>query len=110
MSDYQSIKLVLGDVFGISRDGFHIFLAFGVYLVAARLFRFRLSDLRSLVAPLLFAVLLEVKDLHDSTTFGFSINLFWNLHDIVVSMALPLVTSLYLRIGEGKTKEVPQNE
>ena len=97
ISDYQSMKLVLGDVFGLSRDGFHIIIAFIVFLSVARIFRIRLTSWNALLAPLILALVLEAKDLYDSVSYGFPIYPSGNLHDILISAFLPLLTVLYLR-------------
>jgi hypothetical protein len=103
MSDYQSMKLLLGDVFGLSRDGFHIIITFVAFLAVARLFRIRLERGAALIAPLALAVGLEVKDLYDSVTFGFPIYPLGNLHDVLVSVLLPLLTVVYLRFFAPRT-------
>ncbi|HXV27094.1 MAG TPA: hypothetical protein VD862_03690 [Candidatus Paceibacterota bacterium] len=100
ISDYQSMKLVLGDVFGLSRDGFHIIIAFLVFLAAARMFRIRLTGWHALIAPVVLALGLEAKDLYDSVSYGFSIYPLGNLHDVLTSVFLPLLTVLYARLWE----------
>ena len=97
MSPYQSIKLSLTGTVGLSRDGFHIVLGFLVFLAVSGLFRIKLSSLRSLIAPLLFALALEAMDSRDTLALGRSIDFVDSLHDIFFTVLLPLSTVLYLR-------------
>jgi len=95
---YQELKLVLTDLLNISRDGFHILLGFFVFLLFAALFRLPLSSWKALVAPLLFGIVLEFVDVRDSLAVGIAINWLDSLHDLIISLLLPLCVICYLRI------------
>ena len=95
---YQELKLVLTDLLNISRDGFHILLGFFVFLLFATLFRLPLSSWKAIIAPLIFALMLEFVDVWDSIAVGIAINWLDSLHDLIISLLLPLCVICYLRI------------
>ena len=97
MSPYQSIKLSLTGTFGLSRDGFHIVLGFLVFLGVSLLLKIKPSSFRALIAPLVFALLLEALDSRDTLVLGRPIDYLDSLHDIFFTVLLPLSTVLYLR-------------
>jgi len=99
---YQSLKLVLSDVTGLSRDGFHIILGFVVFILIIYLLKIKLSSWKALIAPLLFALVLETLDTRDALAFGFRVDIVDSLRDIIITTALPLLTILYARFGKAR--------
>jgi uncharacterized membrane protein YczE len=97
ISPYQSFKLSLTGTFGLSRDGFHIVLGFLVFLLFSALFKIKLSSLRALVAPLVFALILEAVDVRDTLSLGRTVDYVDGAHDIFFSMILPFAAVVYLR-------------
>lgn len=97
MSLYQSLKIFLLDHISLSKDGFHIFLGFGIYLMVSSLLKIKLSSYKSLAAPVVLGILLEAIDIRDTLVYGERLVLLGNLKDIVTTSFLPLLTTVYLR-------------
>ena len=97
MSSYQSLKLVLVEIFNIPREGFHFILGFLVFLAGAYLFKIKLSSYKTLIIPSIFAFILELLDLRDALAYGFSFNALNSFTDILTTMSLPTLTVLYMR-------------
>jgi hypothetical protein len=97
MAPYQNFKLFLVDALGVTKDGFHIVLGFLVLLIFARLFSLKLNSWKVLIAPILFAILLEVLDVHDALQYHYRINWLDSLHDIVLTVLLPTLLVAYNR-------------
>ena len=97
MAPYQNFKLFLVDTLGLAKDGFHIVLGFLILLVFARLFSLRLGSWKVLIAPVVFALLLEVLDVRDALRYSYPINWINSLHDIVVTVLLPFLLVIYSR-------------
>lgn len=100
MSEYQSLKLLLVDLLGISKDGFHIIIGFLVFLIFSYIFKIKLSSYKALIAPFFFAFLLEAKDFYDSVAFGFLIDVPDAVHDIIITMLLLVLVVLYLKFSK----------
>lgn len=91
MSPFQSAKLWLIDLLGLSRDALHIYVGLTVFLGVALIFRLPLRDWRPLAAVFLVAIAGEVWDLIDRLRPGDAP--FWasNWHDLWNTMFWPLV-------------------
>jgi len=100
ISGYQAFKLFLTELLGISRDGFHIVLTYFIFLLIGMLFKWRLSSWKMLIAPTLFALILEIADTRDAVTYGFGIDYLDSIHDFIVGMLLPFLTVVYARTQE----------
>ena len=97
MSSYQSFKLFLVEAFHISKDGFHIILGFLVFLFGSYIFKIKLSSYKALIVPLVFALILETKDIFDSVSLGLFPDLYDSFRDIIITFLLPLLTVMYNR-------------
>ena len=97
---YQALKLFLTGLLGVSRDGFHILLTFFIFLLIGMLFKWRLSNPKILIAPLIFALFLEILDTRDAVTYGFKVDILDSAHDIVLGMLLPVLVFIYARSHE----------
>jgi|ETN02SMinimDraft_2_1059926.scaffolds.fasta_scaffold263027_1 hypothetical protein len=100
MSFYQTLKLILVDIFELSKDGFHIILGYFVFLLFARIFKIKLSSWKALFPTIIFSLLLEIVDFRDSIVFQMRYDFFDSIHDIMITNILPLITLLYLRFQE----------
>src|SRR5688572_26934517 len=100
MSYYQTLKIFLLEHIDLSRDGFHIFLGFAAYLIICSLFRLKLSSFKSLIAPIVMGIVLELIDIRDMLTLGVPLVPLGNLKDVVTTSLLPFLTTLYLRRTE----------
>jgi len=100
ISGYQALKLFLTGLLGVSRDGFHVILTFLIFLLVGMLFKWRLSSPKMLIAPLLFAVGLEVLDTRDAVVYGFPVDIMDSIHDLILGMLLPTLVVLYARSSE----------
>jgi cell shape-determining protein MreD len=97
MSTFQSIKLYLIDLVGLSRDALHVYVGLAVFLVAAILMRRPMSDWRPLAAVFLVAIAGETWDLIERLAPGQAP--FWagNWHDLWNTMFWPLALFLLAR-------------
>jgi len=102
VSYYQSLKLILVDVFSIPKEGFHLFLGPIVFLLGAYLLKIKISSYKALIAPFLFAMLLEIIDTRDAIVYGYKLNISNSILDITLTMLIPTITVLYMRV---KTKQ-----
>ena len=101
MSLYQQFKLNLVDFFGLSKDGFHIILGFVIFLGFAGLLKIKLSSWKALIAPLVFAIILEVLDIRDALLFNEGIDVSGAIIDATITISLPLVLIVYLKFKKG---------
>lgn len=104
MAPYQTFKIFITDFSGVSKDGFHILLGFLIFILFAWIFRLKLSSWKAIIAPLVFAVILELMDARDSLAYGFAVHVRDSIKDIVVTTLIPWVTIIYLRYLSGETK------
>ena len=98
MSPFQSAKVWLIELLGLSRDALHIYVGLTVFLLVALVFRLPLRDWRPLAAVFLVAVAGEIWDLFerlrpDQEPFWAS-----NWHDIWNTMFWPLVLFILARM------------
>jgi hypothetical protein len=97
MSPYQELKIELVRTLGISRDAFHVLLGFLVFLGCAWVFKIKLTSYRTLIAPLIFGAILEIKDTIDALAYGFPVNLLDSSKDIIIALFIPAVLVTHLR-------------
>src|SRR3990167_8773085 len=100
ISGYKALKLFLTGLLGVSRDGFHILLTFFIFLLVGMLFKWRFSSPKMLIAPLIFAIGLEILDTRDAVTYGFKVDILDSFHDLILGMLLPVLVFLYARSYE----------
>lgn len=96
MSPYQQLKIILVRNLHISRDAFHILLGFFVFLAAAHIANRKLSDPRSLIAPTLFLIILELKDAYDGWAYRVFYDPIDSMKDMTIGLLLPVLTVFYL--------------
>lgn len=82
MSVFQDFKLLLLDVFGLSKDALHVYVGLIVYFGTALLFRLPLRDIRPVLAVLLAALIGEAWDIYDTNAIGAPQVYAGNWHDI----------------------------
>ena len=102
MAPYQSFKLFLVDLIGLSKTGFHFVLGFLVYLVLAKAFNLKFSSAKTLIAPLVFALILEMMDFRDAIAYGHQPNLPDSVYDIIVTLSLPVAFWVVARTDSRK--------
>ncbi len=98
MSPFQSAKVWLIELLGLSRDALHIYVGLTVFLLVALIFRLPLRDWRPLAAVFLVAVAGEIWDLFERLRP--EQEPFWasNWHDIWNTMFWPLVLFILARM------------
>jgi len=98
MGEYQDLKIVLMQLFGLGKDALHIYVGLGVFLLTAILFRLPLRDWRPLAAVFLAAVAGEVVDLFEWSNRARG-PLVWgnHWHDIWNTMFWPTMLFLLAR-------------
>ena len=104
MSDYQSLKVLLVDLFGISKDSFHIILGFLTFLLFSYLMKLKPSSFKLLLIPLIFAFILEFIDFRDEIALNLPLDVNDALHDVFFTMLLPTITVVYFRIAHFRNK------
>ena len=86
------------DTVGLSKNGFHFLLGIFVYLGAAKVFKIKLSSAKSLIAPAVFALLMEVMDFRDATAYGSHLNWVDSANDSLLTISLPLTIWIYIKL------------
>lgn len=105
MAPYQEFKLFLVDTFSLPKDSFHLLLGTMAYLAAAIFFRIPLSAKRALIAPVLFALALEVADARDSVAIGRPVPWFDSGHDLIFTTIVPVLVWATIRFGKVDKRE-----
>ena len=98
MSEFQSFKLQMLDLLGLSKDALHIYAGLAVFLVAAMLIRRPGRAWWALLAVALVAVGAELLDLRDDLRSG---EMQWSAsaHDILNTMFWPAVVATLAHTG-----------
>jgi hypothetical protein len=91
MNPFQSTKLSLIELVGLSKDALHVYVGLTIFLLTALIFRLPLRDWRPLAAVFLVAVAGEIWDLFERLQPGD--RPFWaaNWHDLWNTMFWPTV-------------------
>jgi cell shape-determining protein MreD len=97
VGDFQSVKLMLLDLFGLGKDALHIYVGMTVFLATALVFRLPLRDWRPLAAVFLAAVAGEILDLFESLAPNERPSWRANWHDIWNTMFWPTLLCLLSR-------------
>ncbi|MES3154372.1 hypothetical protein [Sphingomonas faeni] len=98
MSPLQTVKLWTVRHMGLAKDALHIYVALGLFLGSATLFKWRLSDRRPWLIVLLAALAGEAWDLRDSLVYGTRIDVWANWHDIWNTLFWPSLIVLLARL------------
>ncbi len=91
MGPFQSGKLWLQDLVGLSKDAMHIYVGLTVFLLAALVLRRPLRDWRPLAAVMLVALAGEIWDLVEWTNRGKEARWPNHWHDLWNTVFWPLV-------------------
>lgn len=96
---FQSAKLWLGSVIGLSKDALHVYVGLTVFLLMALVFRLPLRDWRPISAVFLVAVAGEIGDLVERV--GRDRDPFWaaSWHDLWNTMFWPTMIFLLARFA-----------
>ncbi len=99
MAPYQSFKLLLVEAVGLSKNGFHFFLGALAYLMTVAIFKIKFTSAKSLIAPIVLALLMEIMDFRDATAFDMKLDWADSLKDVLLTVSSPLIiwASLNLR-------------
>jgi|SRR5688572_1256993 len=97
ISAFQSVKLVVGAMFTLSKDALHIHVGLLVFIAVTYLTRKRYRAAIPLLAVLALAFLGEILDARDN--FASLGRWRWraSLHDVMNTMFWPIVLSLLIR-------------
>jgi hypothetical protein len=105
---FQSGKLWLQDLVGLSKDALHIYVGLAVFLLALALLRAPLRDWRPVAAVFAVALTGEVWDLIEWTTRGRPVQWPNHWHDLWNTCFWPLVLFALARWTEVLKREDPQ--
>lgn len=96
LSFYQSIKPIIEEVLGLSRDAIHIHIGFMCFFIAALVMRKKLTP-QLLIPGLVVSVAMEVMDVYDSMKFG-KIYVAASVHDLVNTNLIPVMIYVLLAL------------
>lgn len=91
-STYQSLKLQIVDLVGLSKDAIHIHIGLLVFLAAVLFWQKGKINFKCLVPVLLIASGMEVIDLYDDYNLAGFMRWSNSAHDIVNTSIWPLLT------------------
>ena len=96
---FQTAKLWLGGLIGLSKDALHVYVGLTVFLLTALLFRVPLRDVRPLAAVFLVAIAGEIWDLLERVSPDQ--DPFWaaNWHDLWNTMFWPTMLFVLARFA-----------
>jgi len=97
MSPLQQTKLLVVDHVHLAKDALHIYVALGLFLGSAALFRWPLKSWRPWLVVLAAALIGEAWDLRDSLVYRTPIELGGNLKDVLNTIFWPTVLVLLAR-------------
>lgn len=97
MSPLQQAKLLVVDHVHLAKDALHIYVALGLFLGSAMLFRWPLKSWRPWAVVLAAALIGEAWDLRDSIVYHTPIELGGNLKDVLNTLFWPTVLVLLAR-------------
>lgn len=99
MSTFQHVKLLLVDVFALSKDAFHIYIGFGCFVLTLLIWPRARASCLVLFPGFAVALVLEALDLRDDfATYGYG-RWLASLHDVLNTMLIPLALYLMIRFG-----------
>jgi hypothetical protein len=99
MPPLHEMKLWLVEFTGLAKDALHIHVALLLFFGSALLFRWRLSDPRLWLIVLAAALAGEAWDIHDTVSFGGTLDPSANWHDIWNTLLWPTVIGLLARFS-----------
>ena len=97
MSPLQQAKLLVVDHVHLAKDALHIYVALGLFLGSAMLFRWPLKSWRPWAVVLAAALIGEAWDLRDCLVYRTPIELSGNLKDVLNTLFWPTVLVLLAR-------------
>ena len=97
MSPLQQTKLFVVDHVHLAKDALHIYVALGLFLGSAILFRWPLKSWRPWLVVLVAALIGEAWDLRDSLFYGTPIELGANMKDVLNTLFWPTALMLLAR-------------
>lgn len=97
MSPLQQAKLLVVDHVHLAKDALHIYVALGLFLGSAMLFRWPLKSWRPWAVVLAAALIGEAWDLRDSIVYHTPIELGGNLKDVLNTLFWPTALMLLAR-------------
>jgi hypothetical protein len=101
MSNYETLKVLLIALSGLSKDALHIYIALGIYLGSCLIFGWKARQWRPWLLVLSVAIIGEVWDILRSLELAQDPNLWGNWKDIWNALLIPtalLVLSRYSSI------------
>lgn len=106
LSDLDT-KQMLVEVLGMSRDALHFHVSLALFFGALLIFKRRLGDWLPLALVLFVAVAGEVWDVRSLILRDIPIDPLQNAHDIVLTLAWPVLLTVYGRWKRAREPEGP---
>jgi hypothetical protein len=101
-SAYQSVKLILLELFGLSKDAIHVHIGFLVFALTAVVSRRGFRDWRVVLPGLVLSCLMEILDLRDHYAWSGRWLVWASLHDLMNTNWIPFAVVGLSRIVEKK--------
>lgn len=98
MSPYQSIKPVLVELLGLSRDAIHMHVGFACFIATLLITKRSVTSFKVLVPGIILSVLMELMDIRDDYNLGRGPNIPAMIHDLINTNFVPVVICLMARM------------
>ena len=107
MSNYETFKVILITLSGLSKDALHIYIALGVYLGSCLTFGWKARQWRPWLLVLSIAIMGEVWDILRSMELSQTVDLWENWRDIWNALLIPTALLVMSRYSSIFAKDPP---
>ncbi|HXH31790.1 MAG TPA: hypothetical protein VNJ01_13335 [Bacteriovoracaceae bacterium] len=107
-SFYQSLKPIVMDILGLSKDAIHIYIGTVAFLITFLLFKKKSPCFILLVPGILISIFLEGLDLWDDYRFSVRSDISSNIHDILNTNLIAVMVLTVLRMA-GNQRHPPND-
>ena len=98
MSPYQSLKPIVMEVFGLTRDAIHIYVGFFAFMATLILWKNNNSRSKALIPGFLLSLMMEMMDIHDDPRPNLNYQLLLScFHDLVNTNFIPVFLVLFFK-------------
>ena len=98
MSPYQSLKPILVELLGLSKDAIHMHVGFACFIAVLFFTKRSVSSFKVLIPGFILSLLMEFMDMRDDYNLGRSLNVVATLHDLINTNFIPLVICFMARM------------
>lgn len=105
-AQYQQFKLIIFEIFSLSRDAIHIHVGFAALILALLLTRKKLHQWSILLPTFILSVLMEALDIWDELNTIGHVLIAASLHDLLNTNFIPFILVLWARREHKRFTEV----